>query len=156
MKVFLRNSLLVAVAWLGVSTVPAQAKSTYLYNLQFDRADLDQDGFLSMTEFMGLQSRGESWTDAAYRFNVNDVNHDGYLDALEFRGSRGGKDGGKPDKQQTFLLADEDEDGFLDPYELALTMPQSWPFKKVISLFDRKDRDENLLLSPREYGLRVF
>jgi len=156
MKAFFRTSLVAATALLGVSALPAQAKSTYLYNLQFERADLDHDGFLSMTEFMGLQSRGESWTDAAFRFNTNDANHDGYLDPLEFRGSRGGKDGGKPDKVQTFILADEDDDGFLDPAEFARTLPQSWSFRKVIKLFTRKDRDESGVISPREYGLRVF
>ncbi|MGC4012952.1 MAG: hypothetical protein QM755_00320 [Luteolibacter sp.] len=57
---------------------------------------------------------------------------------------------------QGYILADRDEDGYLDPSEYALTQPRSWTMRKVMTLFTRKDRDVDSLLSPKEYGVIIL
>lgn len=153
MKALLRTTLGAALLWLGLFPTEAHAISASVYDKLFDRADLNHDNFLSLDEFLATQPRGSRWVDVAWRFQYNDVNQDGYLDKLEYRASRGGKDGGRPSKVNTFLTADLDNDGYLDPSEFALTQPQSWPVRKVMILFAQRDRDGDQLISPREFGV---
>lgn len=118
----------------------------------FAKADINDSGTVDRTEFLALQSRGKSWTDAAHRFNLADVDDDDLLTQTEFRASNGGKEGGKPSRSQTFALADFDDDGFLDPEEYSRTEAQSKPWRKVLRDFDRKDRNDDGLLTPQEFG----
>jgi hypothetical protein len=119
----------------------------------FNKADINDSETLDRTEFLALQPRGKSWTDAAHRFNAADVDDDDLLTPVEFRASNGGKEGGKASKSETFALADLDDDGFLDPEEFALTLPQGKPWRKVLREFGRKDRNDDSLLSPQEFGI---
>lgn len=119
----------------------------------FGKADINSDGFLDSTEFLALQRRGKSWADAMHRFNQADVTANGLLGVTEFRASNGGKEGGKPNKVQTFALVDLDDDGLLDPEEFARTLAQSKPWRKVLRDFDRKDKDDDALINPREFGI---
>lgn len=151
MKHLLRTILAAGLLWIGLFTGTAHAQGR-LYDRVFDRADLNSNGLLTMTEFMGTQSGSTRWTDAAFRFNANDLDHDGFLSKLEFRGSRGGRDGGRPTKLETFLLADLDHDGFLDPDEYALTQPQTWKASRTLRNFDLRDTSDDGLLSSREFG----
>ena len=155
MKRLLSTTFAVGLLWLGVFSGTAHAQSR-LYDRIFDRADINNNGFLTMTEFMGTQSGSVRWTDAAFRFKANDFDENGFLDKLEFRGSRGGADGGKPTKAETFLLADLDKSGFLDPSEYALTQPQSFKARQTLRNFDLRDTDDSGLLSPREFGGRLI
>lgn len=150
MKRLLGTTFAASFLWLGVFSGSAQGT---VYDRIFARADIDNSNSLSMSEFMATQSGATRWTDAAYRFNANDLDHNGFLSELEFRGSRGGRDGGKPTKQETFLLADLDHDGSLDPSEFALTLPQTWNARKVSQSFDFRDKNDNALISSREFGL---
>ena len=155
MKNLLNTTLVVGLLWLGALSGTAHAQSR-LYDRIFDRADINNNGLLTMTEFMGTQSGSTRWTDAAFRFKANDFDENGFLDKLEFRGSRGGADGGKPTKAETFLLADLDESGFLDPSEYALTQPQSFKARQTLRNFDLRDTNDDGLLSPREFGGRLI
>ncbi|MFD0892980.1 hypothetical protein KBB96_16290 [Luteolibacter ambystomatis] len=153
MKALLRTTLGAALLWLGLFPTEAHAISASVYDKLFDRADLNHDNFLSLDEFLATQPRGSRWVDVAWRFQYNDENQDNYLDKLEYRASRGGKDGGRPSKVNTFLTADLDHDNALDPSEFALTQPQVWPTRKVMILFAQRDRDANEELSPKEFGV---
>lgn len=119
----------------------------------FAKADINDSGTVDRTEFLALQPRGKSWTESSHRFNLADVDDDDLLTQTEFRASNGGKEGGKPSRSQTFTLADIDDDGFLDPEEFARTLAQSKPWRKVLREFDRKDRNNDALLEPREFGV---
>ncbi|BCU76684.1 hypothetical protein [Luteolibacter sp. LG18] len=152
MKAFIRTILGAAVLGLGLLPHDAHAISASMYDKLFDKADTDDDGFMSLSEYAETQARGSRWVDIKWRFVYNDVNQDGFLDKLEYRASRGGKDGGRPSKLNSFLLADLNDDGFLDPLEFPLTQPQVWPARKVSILFAQRDRDSDDLLSPREFG----
>lgn len=120
---------------------------------RFDKADLNSDSRLDSTEFLALQPRGKSWVQALYRFNKADIDSDGYLSRTEFRASNGGKEGGKPNKPQTFAMADLDSDGYLDPEEFSRTQAQSKPWRKILRDFGRKDRNDDSRLSPQEFGI---
>jgi Ca2+-binding EF-hand superfamily protein len=135
---------------MGLFSGTAQANA---YDRIFARADINNSNSLSMAEFMSTQAGSARWTDAAYRFNANDLDRNGFLSELEFRGSRGGRDGGRPTKLETFILADLDDDGSLDPSEFALTLPQTWNARKVSHAFDVRDKNDNALISSREFGL---
>lgn len=150
MKSLLSTTFAAGLLWLGIFTGAAQGN---VYDRTFARADINNSNTLSMAEFMSTQAGSARWTDAAHRFNANDLDRNGFLSELEFRGSRGGRDGGKPTKQETFVLADLDRDGSLDPSEFALTLPQTWSARKISQTFDARDKDDNALISGREFGL---
>ncbi len=150
MKHLLSTTFAAGLLWLGVLSGEAQGS---VYDRIFARADINNSNSLSMAEFMSTQAGSARWTDAAYRFNANDLDRNGLLSELEFRGSRGGRDGGKPTKQETFVLADLDRNGSLDPSEFALTLPQTWNARKVSQTFDVRDKNDNALISSREFGL---
>ena len=118
----------------------------------FNKADINENGFLDSVEFMALQSRRTKWTDATYRFQFADADDDGLLSPVEFRASNGGKDGGKPSITETFALADLDDNSSLDPAEYSLTQAQTLPSRKLLRNFDRKDRNDDALLGPAEFG----
>lgn len=119
----------------------------------FAKADINENLEVDRTEFLALQPRGKSWADAVQRFNLADIDINGVLSQTEFRASNGGKEGRKPSRSQAFRLADLDEDGFLDPEEFSLTLPQSKPWRKVLREYGRKDRNNDSLLSPVEFGI---
>jgi len=150
MKRLLSTTFAASFLWLGAFSGAAQGS---VYDRVFARADINNSNSLSMDEFMSTQAGSARWTDAAHRFNANDLDRNGFLSELEFRGSRGGRDGGKPTKQETFTLADLDRDGSLDPSEFALTLPQTWNARKVSQTFNVRDNDDNALISSREFGL---
>lgn len=150
MKRLLSTTFAASLLWLGVFSGEAKANA---YDRVFARADINNSDSLSMDEFMSTQVGAARWTDAAHRFNANDLDRNGSLSELEFRGSRGGRDGGRPNKQETFQLADTDDNGSLDPTEFALTLPQNWDARKVSRTFDLRDRDDSSLISRREFGL---
>lgn len=151
----MRPITLIPVALLAALFIspPAPAAGNGALDRAFDKADINDDGVVDSTEFLALQARSKSRTDALYRFNLADIDHDNQLSLVEFRASNGGKEGRKPSKAQTFALADIDEDGFLTPEEFAFTQAQGRPWRKILRDFGRKDRDDNSLLSPREFGI---
>jgi len=118
---------------------------------KFDRADLNLDQQLDFTEFLGTQRRNATWVRARFSFEAADENNDEMLSRLEFQASRGGRVGGKPDALESFELADEDEDRVLDPAEFALTMNPRTAWRRVLRKFDRKDRNDDGLLSETEF-----
>ncbi len=150
MKHLLSTTFAAGLLWLGVFSGEAKANA---YDRIFARADINNSNSLSMDEFMSTQAGSARWTDAAYRFNANDLDDNGFLSELEFRGSRGGRDGGRPNKLETFQLADLDDDGTLDPAEYALTLPQTWNARKVSQAFDVRDKNDDALITSREFGL---
>ncbi|WP_193210928.1 hypothetical protein [Luteolibacter marinus] len=120
----------------------------------FEKIDINNDNLITRTEFFATQAKRSSLVLALHRFEYADVNQDDVLDLTEFRACKAGKAGGKPSKIREFQLADEDEDNWLDPSEFANTLGQRVPFSKVLKKFAKKDRDDNSLLSPYEYGIR--
>ena len=145
---FILSSLILAAA-----APVAHAASRGVLDRAFNRVDINDDGFLTRTEFLALQTNRTRWTEAMHRFNLADVNLDDVLDPVEFRASNGGKYGRKPGKLDTFLLADLDESNSLDPDEFKLTEPQGNPWRKVLRDFGRKDRNNDNLLSRTEFGV---
>lgn len=141
-----------ALATLSFSPLASAAGNGAL-DRAFGKADINENNFIDPTEFLALQNRGKAWTEAMHRFNLADVDDDDLLSLVEFRASNGGKEGGKPSKSQTYALADLDDDGYLDPEEYARTVEQSKPWRKVLRDFDRKDRSDDGLLSPQEFGV---
>lgn len=141
-----------ALAALSFSPLASAAGNGAL-DRDFAKADINDNLEVDRVEFLALQPRGKSWTDAIQRFNLADTDINGVLNLTEFRASNGGKEGRKPSRGQAFRLADLDEDGFLDPEEFALTLPQSQPWRKVLREFGRKDRNNDSLLSPVEFGI---
>jgi Ca2+-binding EF-hand superfamily protein len=133
----------------------ASAAGNGALDRRFDKADINEDGSLDPTEFLALEPRSKSWVDAMHRFNLADMDDDNLLSLTEFRASNGGKEGGKPSRSQKFELADLDDNGFLDPEEFARTVAQGKPWRKVLREFDRKDRNEDALLSPQEFGIFI-
>lgn len=131
----------------------ASAAGNGALDRRFAKVDINASGSIDRTEFLALQPRGKSWVDATHRFNGADMDTDNMLSLTEFRASNGGKEGGRPSKVQAFALADLDNDGFLNPEEFARTMAQSKPWRKVLRDFGRKDRDDDSLLSPRDFGV---
>jgi len=131
----------------------ASAAGNGALDRRFNKADINASGTIDRTEFLALQPRGKSWVDAMHRFNLADIDSNGELSVTEFRASNGGKEGRKPNRVQAFALADLDDDGFLDASEFALTMAQSKPWRKVLRDFGRKDRNDDSLLSPQEFGI---
>lgn len=152
-KLFAMNSSkLPILAALFLTAAPlAHAAGSGALERAFIKVDLNEDGFLSRTEFLALQSARTRWTDAMHRFELADVKLDDRLDLVEFRASNGGKDGGKPGKLDTFLLADLDESNSLDPDEFKLTEPQGKPWRKVLRDFGRKDSNDDILLGRLEF-----
>lgn len=141
-----------ALATLSFSSLAFAAGNGAL-DRAFAKADINDNLEVDRTEFLALQPRGKSWTDAIQRFNLADIDLNGVLSLTEFRASNGGKEGRKPSRSQAFRLADLDEDGFLDPEEFSLTLPQSKPWRKVLREYGRKDRNNDSLLSPVEFGI---
>ena len=119
----------------------------------FAKADINDNLEVDRIEFLALQPRGKSWTDAVKRFDLADTDLNSVLSLTEFRASNGGKEGRPPNRAESFRLTDLDEDGFLDPEEFALTLPQSQPWRKVLREFGRKDGNNDSLLSPMEFGI---
>lgn len=150
----MHTSKLSIFAALTLAAAPfAHAAGSGALDRAFNKVDLNDDGFLTRTEFLALQSTRTRWTDAMHRFNLADVNLDDRLDPVEFRASNGGRDGGKPGKLDTFLLADLDDSNSLDPDEYRLTEPQGKPWRKVLRDFGRRDRNDDNLLGRLEFGI---
>ncbi|BCX47552.1 hypothetical protein HAHE_14600 [Haloferula helveola] len=144
--------LLIAAVFVG----GAQAGPTQRVDRKFDQADLNKDQFLDAVEWLRTQGRRASQVLATFRFNWADANSDDRIDRTEFRASRGGQAGGKPDKLEAFQLADADHDGFLDPLEFSDTQPSTNPWSKTLREFSRRDRNDDSLLSPSEFGIRRY
>ena len=149
----MKSLILLAVA---ATVLPASAFTSRIFDLKFQRADLDNNGQLTPEEFLGTQSGNARWTDAMFRFQAADYDDDGVLTPLEFAASRGGRLGGRPSKQEAFELADLDQDGFLDPSEWALTEPRARSWTASLRIFDRRDRDDDGLVSEWEFGIRTI
>ncbi len=150
------SKLLPLAVFATLSLTPvASAAGNGALDRAFGKADINENGFLDSTEFMALQSRRTKWTDAMHRFHFADVDDDSQLSPVEFRAANGGKEGGKPSVSESFTLADLDDNGSLDPDEYSLTQPQTLPSRKLLRNFDRKDRNEDALLSRVEFGPSV-
>ena len=107
-------------------------------------------------EFRATQSKKASVALASHRFNYADVNNDGVVDLTEFPASRGGRTGGKPNKIEIFILCDADDSLSLDPEEYSDSLAATTPWTKVLKAFSKRDKDDNGVLSTREFGIRRF
>lgn len=154
MKSKFRLLCAIPLVWLGFAVSSAEAIPLAALDRAFDRLDSNRDGFLSRFEFTGSFPARTSWSEISYRFDLNDSNDDGFIDKIEYRASGGGRYGRRPTKAQIFQYADEDHDGYLDQGELALTYPTNYSFRQVMRFFTRLDRNDDLRVSQREYGIR--
>ncbi|MCW1886839.1 hypothetical protein OKA04_19015 [Luteolibacter flavescens] len=145
---------LATLAAIALSSSASAAPGNKVLDRRFAKADLNNDGWIDATEILSLQKRSKSWVDTMYRFQLADVDDNGLLSITEFRASKGVKEGGRLNGIQKFVLADIDKDGFLDPEEYARTLPQNRPWKKVLRDFGRKDKNDDSLVSPQEFGIR--
>jgi len=151
-KVILPGLVLLA---LSIPTLAARSGTRKLDG-RFERADLDANGELTDIEFRATQSKKASIALSLHRFNYTDVNDDGIVTLTEFRASRGGVTGGKPNKAETFILCDADDSLTLDPEEYSNSRSTSTPWTKVLKGFDKQDKDDDALLTTREFGIRRF
>lgn len=58
-------------------------------------------------------------------------------------------------KWEIFDLADDDNDGFLDPEEYAQTRSSALPNGAIIKRFNKLDKDDSGSISPAEFGLMI-
>lgn len=149
----MKTHLLLAAIALG-SIGMAESASLRKYQKAFAVFDLNNDDHLDRTEWLATQKRKTPWTSAMHTFNWADADDDELVDFTEYLASRGGRLAPKLTLAEIFTLADQDEDGFLDPDEYADTLnPQaSWP--KILRAFDRRDTDDDSKLSRLEFGGR--
>lgn len=140
---------------LALAAPTAQAKGKKIDG-KFNRADINNDSQLTALEFQATQKRSISATYSLFRFKKTDTNVDGFVGLEEFRVSRGGLTGGKPTKVEIFLLADANKDDVLDSAEYISTLPPGSSYPKALRAFDKRDKDNNGVLSPREFGIRTF
>ena len=141
-----------ALAVLSFSPLASAAGNGAL-DRTFAKADINDNLEVDRIEFLALQPRSKSWTDAVKRFDLADTDLNTVLSLTEFRASNGGTEGRPPTRAESFRFTDLDEDGFLDPEEFARTLPQSQPWRKVLREFGRKDLNNDSLLSPVEFGI---
>ena len=153
----MKQAILPALLLLALGATTASARNgTRKIDAKFERADLDVNGELTPVEFRATQSKKASVALASHRFNYADVNDDGVVDLTEFRASRGGRTGGKPNKVETFILCDADDSLSLDPEEYSDSLAATTPWTKVLKAFGKRDKDDNGVLSTREFGIRRF
>ena len=148
---------LLSLLVLALSALALQARSgTRKLDGKFERADINNDNLLDPAEFQATQTKKISLAYSLFRFNKTYINDDSFVDLAEFRATRGGLTGGKPTKLDLFLLADADDDNFLDPNEYGDTLPPGIAWPKALKAFDKRDKSEDGLLTPREFGIRNF
>ncbi len=151
----MKKSLL-AILLLSAFTAPlANARDiNRRIDARFEFADVSDDDLLDPLEFRSLQPKKVSIAFSQFRFNAADLDDSGTVTLVEFRASRGGIAGGRASRVDIFLLCDLDDDSNLDPDEYINSLPPSLPLAKAIKSFNKRDRDDDGVLSTREFGIR--
>jgi hypothetical protein len=137
------------------------AKFTQLFN----QADKNGNGVLDQSEFAGSYGAHPRPVVTLYRFlemsnfikigearGILAIERGVYLDT--FIRNNGGR-ALYPSRTDMFLLADLDEDGFLDPDEFASTRPVPAAKGSTMKALKKLDTDESGDLSPEEFGAEI-
>ncbi|MCW1884745.1 putative Ig domain-containing protein [Luteolibacter flavescens] len=126
----------------------------------FEEADGDFDGIVTFEEYLvshPVTKRPEVFM--LHRYRSIDDDESGDLTVDEYIEHFAGKKVKRPSKVQTFTLADVyseigDGDGYLDPYEFALTMNRGTKESQVMKKFNKLDKNGSGYLSEVEFGIR--
>jgi hypothetical protein len=166
-------SLLVALsAPLMAGDAPAlnfKKARTVVFLNYFNAYDVNGDEVISETEFQGTVGASNVPVITEYRFlfmadaivDTAAIAPSGIIkgplgiDLETYVRYAGGLRVPKPSKWTLFELADDDNDGFLDPEEYALTRNVATPFGALAKSFNKLDKNDDNLISPSEYGLAV-
>jgi hypothetical protein len=121
---------------------------------RFAKADTNFNGFLEFEEFLESEPLTKSWANIHLRYeNISDWNLQGFIS------SKGGKK--VPNKNLVTPLNEYisvlTKYGYyydvLPVEQFALLLPRNTPWEKVVSQFDRKDRDGDGFLDPYELNI---
>jgi hypothetical protein len=126
----------------------------------FERADRNADGALSLSEYAASQARGSRRVHAIHRFHFLDVDRSDMVSESEFLEGKGGRLAGACTRFRAFMLADFDGDGLMQAGEWPLWYPSGDRSIRVLSSFDRMDREgeprgalRHGTLTPAEFGI---
>ncbi|QJE95582.1 EF-hand domain-containing protein [Luteolibacter luteus] len=148
--------LLLGLVALPLAATSAHAQGTRKLDKRFLKADIDNNNALSPLEFQATQGKRVSAAYSRFRFNRADTDENGAISLNEFRASKAGTTNGKASRLDIFLTADLNDDDELSPDEYIDTLPPRVAYPKAIRSFDKRDKDDNGGLSPREFGIRRF
>jgi Ca2+-binding EF-hand superfamily protein len=152
----LSSRLLAGFVALGIGT-SAGASVNGKIDKTFTLLDLNNDAQLSFQEYLGSQSSSRSIVLCQAGFEYADVDDNGYLSLTEFRATRGGKDvGPKLTTIQIFQKLDDDQNDLLDPIEYIDFFAKKKSYRDIIKSFDKKDKDDDGYISPREFGIKKY
>ena len=126
----------------------------------FNAVDGDFDGIVTFDEYLsGHPSSKLPEVIMLHRFRSSDDDESGDLTVDEYILHFGGKTVKRPSKAQIFTLADVfsdigDADGYLDPFEYALTLNRGTKETQIQKKFDRLDKNDSGYLSEVEFGIK--
>ncbi len=130
-----------------------------VWTREFERADGNFDEIVRFEEYLVAFPNTLPWVVMNQRFNSSDDDISGDLTVDEYIAHFAGKTVKRPSKAQTFFLADElsdigDADGYLDPFEFALTLNRGTKEAVVMKKFTKLDKNDSGYLSQVEFGIR--
>jgi hypothetical protein len=126
----------------------------------FEAVDGDFDGIVTFDEYLsGHPASKLPEVVMLHRFRSSDDDESGDLTVDEYILHFGGKTVKRPSKAQIFTLADVfsdigDGDGYLDPFEYALTLNRGTKEVTVQKKFDKLDKNDSGYLSEVEFGIK--
>jgi hypothetical protein len=166
-------SLLVALSapLMASGTPPLNFKKprTVVFLNFFTQYDVNGDQVISEAEFQGTVGASDVPVVTEYRFLymtdgliTDAIAPTGIIkvplgiDLVTYVRYAGGLRVPKPSKWTLFELADDDNDGFLDPEEYALTRNAVAATNGSLGKsFNKLDKNDDGLISPTEYGLNI-
>lgn len=130
-----------------------------VWTREFERADGNFDEIVTFPEYLVAFPNTLPKVVMNHRFNSTDDDISGDLTLDEYIAHFAGKTVKRPSKAQTFFLADElsdigDADGYLDPFEFALTLNRGTKEAVVMKKFTKLDKNDSGYLSQVEFGIR--
>jgi hypothetical protein len=147
-------------AEVAVTTKGDGTQREAVWTRAFEAVDGDFDGIVTFDEYLsGHPASKLPVVVMLHRFRSSDDDESGDLTVDEYIAHFGGKTVKRPSKAQTFTLADVfsdigDGDGYLDPFEYALTLNRGTKDAQVQKKFDKLDKNDSGYLSEVEFGIK--
>jgi hypothetical protein len=144
----------------AVTTKGDGSQREAVWTRAFEAVDGDFDGIVTFDEYLsGHPSSKLPEVVMLHRFRSSDDDESGDLTVDEYILHFGGKTVKRPSKAQIFTLADVfsdfgDADGYLDPFEYALTLNRGTKDALVQKKFDKLDKNDSGYLSEVEFGIK--
>lgn len=147
----------------NVATVTTRgdgSRRTAVWTREFERADGNFDSIVEFDEYLAAFPKNNlPEVVMLHRFHSSDDDGSGDLTVDEYIAHFAGKTVKRPSKAQAFFIADSmsdigDADGYLDPFEYALTLNRKTKEAQLFRKFDRLDKNDSGYLSQVEFGIR--